>query len=191
MIAMKINARANSFSIVIFLFFYERIVFMAENSDSKNSVRKIVVYSITVLRLWLGAWMVVNGLNYWLPIFPQPLGSQPLASQLLVTMIETGMFDVAKAVEVIGGLLLLAGRFIPLALAMLLPVSAIVFFNGGILQDRLDVFWFRGLPYMGTMTLYINLILIFAHIRYYLPIFTQRTQPGHISDWKELGKYLK
>ena len=52
--------------------------------------------------------MLVNGLNHWLRIFPQPLGSTPEDSALLVTLIQTGLFGVVKAVEVVGGVLLIS-----------------------------------------------------------------------------------
>lgn len=134
------------------------------------------------LRLWLGAWMIVNGVNYWWQIFPQPVGSGQLSAKMLVTMMETGMFGIAKVVEIGGGVLLILNRFVPATLLALLPVSAIVFFNGGILNQRLLQFWFRGLPYMGTMSLYVNVVLVLAYFRHYVPALAFRAAPGKPSD---------
>ena len=87
---------------------------------------------VTLMRLFLGGWMVVSGYSHWAPQFglppgfPQPLGTLPLSNQMLVTMIEIGLFDFVKTVEMIGGLCLIFGIFVPAATLALLPVSALV-----------------------------------------------------------------
>ena len=77
---------------------------------------------ITLLRLFLGAWMLNSGYSYWAqefgwpPAFPQPFGTLPASNQMLVTMVEVGLFDFVKTVEVIGGLCLIFGVFVPMAM---------------------------------------------------------------------------
>ncbi len=101
-------------------------------------------------------------------------------------MIEAGLFDCVKAIEIIGGLMLITGRFTPLALAMLVPVSAIVFYNGGIISGGLD-----RLFYMGTHAFYLNIILILAYIRYYLPMMAYHSDLGTLDDLKKLSTIFK
>lgn len=146
--------------------------------------------AITVLRLFLGAWMVNSGYSYWAghfglpPAFPQPLGTLPLSNQMLVTMIEVGLFDFVKTVEIVGGLCLIFGIFVPAATLLLLPVSAIVFFNAIFLNLRTDQLF--NPTYMGVSCLYINVIVALAHVRHYLPMLAFRSEPGSLRDLTRL-----
>ena len=138
--------------------------------------------AITLMRLFLGAWMVNSGYSYWAqvfglpPAFPQPLGTLPLSNQMLVTMIEVGLFDFVKTIEIIGGLFLIFGVFVPLATLVLLPVSAIVFYNAIFLNLRTDRL--LDVTYMGVSCLYMNVIIALAIFRYYLPMLAFRSSPG-------------
>ena len=141
---------------------------------------------ITLMRLFLGAWMINSGYSYWAqklglpPAFPQPFGTLPASNQMLVTMIEIGLFDFVKTIEILGGLCLLFGVFVPLATLLLLPVSAIVFYNAVFLNLRTDRLFSP--TYMGVSCLYMNVIVALAHIRYYLPMLSMRSSPGALSD---------
>lgn len=146
--------------------------------------------AITLLRLFLGAWMVNSGYSYWAqiyglpPAFPQPLGTLPLSNQMLVTMIEVGLFDFVKTVEIIGGLCLIFGVFVPAATLLLLPVSAIVFYNAVFLNLRTDRLFSP--TYMGVSCLYINVIVALAYIRHYLPMLSLRSSPGSLRELSRL-----
>lgn len=146
--------------------------------------------AITLLRLFLGAWMVNSGYSYWAeqlgwpPAFPQPLGTLPLSNQMLVTMIEVGLFDFVKTVEIVGGLCLIFGIFVPAATLLLLPVSAIVFYNAIFLNLRTDRLFSP--TYMGVSCLYINVIVALAYVRHYLPMLAFRSRPGSLRDLARL-----
>lgn len=141
---------------------------------------------VTLLRLFLGAWMLNSGYSYWAqqfglpPAFPQPLGTLPLSSQMLVTLIEVGLFDFVKTIEIIGGICLILGVFVPAATLLLLPVSAIVFYNAVFLNLRTDRL--LSPTYMGVSCLYINVIVAIAYIRHYLPMLRLRSSPGGLRD---------
>ena len=81
-------------------------------------------------RILLGLVFFVFGLNGFLHFIPQPPMSGPPAD-FIGALIATGyLFPLLKATEVIAGALLLAGRYVPLALALLAPVVVnIVFFH--------------------------------------------------------------
>jgi len=73
-------------------------------------------------RLLLGLVFTVFGLNGFLHFIPTPPMSGP-AGAFGGAMFATGyLFQLVKSTEVIGGLLLLSNRFVPLALALLAPV---------------------------------------------------------------------
>ena len=76
----------------------------------------------TVARILLGLVFLVFGLNYFFPFLPTPPMEGPAAA-FAGALFATGyMFPLIKGVEVLAGALLLAGRFVPLALLLLAPI---------------------------------------------------------------------
>ena len=76
----------------------------------------------TAARIVLGLVFFVFGLNGFLHFIPMPPMSGPPA-ELMGALAATGyMFPLIKGVEVIAGLLLLLGRYVPLALTLLAPI---------------------------------------------------------------------
>jgi uncharacterized membrane protein YphA (DoxX/SURF4 family) len=76
----------------------------------------------SIARLVLGLVFIVFGLNGFFHFLPQPPMSGPPAD-FAGALFATGyMFPLIKGTEVAAGLLLLANRYVPLALAILAPV---------------------------------------------------------------------
>ena len=73
----------------------------------------------TVARYLLGLLFTVFGLNGFLHFIHQPPPSNPLAIQFLVAVSASHFAAFFFAVQVLGGLLLLVGYFVPLALILL------------------------------------------------------------------------
>jgi uncharacterized membrane protein YphA (DoxX/SURF4 family) len=85
----------------------------------------------TVLRILLGLGFTVFGLNYFLEFLPRP-DSVPPADVLafMGALVGSKLLTLVKAIEVGAGVLLLANRFVPLALTLLAPVLVgMVFFH--------------------------------------------------------------
>ncbi|HTW44408.1 MAG TPA: hypothetical protein VMD58_02590 [Acidobacteriaceae bacterium] len=76
----------------------------------------------TVSRYLLGLLFTVFGLNGFLHFIHQPLPANPVALQFLVAMSASHYMAMVFLVQIIGGILLLSGCFVPLALAILAPV---------------------------------------------------------------------
>jgi uncharacterized membrane protein YphA (DoxX/SURF4 family) len=77
---------------------------------------------VLAARILLGLIFFVFGLNFFLHFIPQPPMSGP-SGAFAGAMMATGyLFVVVKVTEVASGALLLVGRFVPLALALLAPV---------------------------------------------------------------------
>src|SRR5207244_1770772 len=75
-----------------------------------------------IARLLLGLIFVVFGLNGFLNFLsmgPMPTG---LAGQFIGALLQSHYYFVVAALQVVGGLLLLVNRFVPLALVLLGPV---------------------------------------------------------------------
>jgi putative oxidoreductase len=72
-----------------------------------------------VARYLLGLTFTVFGLNGFLNFIHQPPPPNPLALQFLVSVSESHFAAFFFAIQLLGGLLLLSGYFVPLALTML------------------------------------------------------------------------
>jgi uncharacterized membrane protein YphA (DoxX/SURF4 family)/uncharacterized membrane protein YhaH (DUF805 family) len=128
-------------------------------------------YAVWFVRLLFAAWMIPAGLNHFLPLFPQPMGSQPLSMELIVALLDSRLFDIVKAVELIAGIGVLFGFYTPLALLICLPVSFGVFYWDAPLEG-----WGSGAATFGYATLASNVLLCLAYSRYYRPMFTTRAK---------------
>ena len=91
-------------------------------------------------RILLGVVFFVFGLNGFLQFLPAPPMPEK-AMAFLGALASTGyMFPLIKSVEVIGGVLLLSNRFVPLALALVAPnVVNIVLFHSVLAPAGLPV----------------------------------------------------
>src|ERR1700759_3968387 len=76
-----------------------------------------------VVRILLGLMFVVFGLNIFLSFLPMPKEAPaPLAGAFGGALFQSHYILVVGALQVLGGLLLLIGRFVPLGLVLLGPV---------------------------------------------------------------------
>ena len=73
----------------------------------------------TISRYLLGLMFTVFGLNGFLNFINQPPPPNPLAMQFLIAVSSSHFAAFFFAVQLIGGLLLLSGYFVPLALTLL------------------------------------------------------------------------
>lgn len=77
----------------------------------------------TIARILLGLIFVVFGLNFWLHFIPTPPPAEGSpAAGFMGVMYPSGYLSVVHALELVGGLLLLSGRYVNLALAVLGPI---------------------------------------------------------------------
>ncbi len=119
-----------------------------------------------IARLLLGLIFVVLGLNGFLNFLsmgPMPTG---LAGQFIGALFLSHYFWVVAALQIVGGVLLLVNRFVPLALVLLGPVIVNIllyhlFLNltGIALAIVVTILWF---------------IVFYGHRQYFSGIFAQR-----------------
>ena len=129
-------------------------------------------YAVWFVRLVFAAWMIPAGVNHFVPIFPQPMGSQPLSHELIVALLDSHLFDLVKAVELIAGICVLFGLYTPLALVLCMPVSFCVFFWDAPLEG-----WGSRAAHFGYAVLLCNVLLCIAYIRSYQSMFAVRSKP--------------
>ena len=121
---------------------------------------------ILIARLLLGLIFFVFGLNGFLNFLsmgPMPTG---LAGQFIGALIQSHYFWVVAGLQVVGGLLLLLNRFVPLALVLLGPVIVNIllyhlFLNpaGIAMAILVTILWF---------------IVFYGHRQFFSGIFVQR-----------------
>ena len=75
-----------------------------------------------ILRILLGLAFTVFGLNHFLGFMPAPEPPPAEGAAFLFPFAVSGYLGLVKGIEVVAGLLLLANRFVPLALALLAPI---------------------------------------------------------------------
>ena len=138
--------------------------------------------AVTVARYLLGVVFFVFGLNGFLGFIPQP-PPVPAAGALLGAFVESGyLMTLVKLTEVAVGVLLLAGRFVPLALLALLPVTVNIFL--------FHLFLDPALPGMGiaALVLGLNAFLIWAYRAHYAPLKEATAVPTAAEPARSVGE---
>jgi putative oxidoreductase len=80
-----------------------------------------------VARILLGVIFVIFGLNIFLRFLPMPPPPSGPAGDFAKALFVSHYILVVGALQVLGGVLFLAGRFVPLALTLLGPVIVNIF----------------------------------------------------------------
>lgn len=120
-----------------------------------------------IARLLLGLIFVVFGLNGFLNFLnmgPMPSG---LAGQFVGALALSHYFQFVAAIQIIGGVLLLVNRFVPLALVLLGPVIVNILSYHMFLNPS-------GIA-LAIVVLILWLIVFYSHRQYFSGIFVQRT----------------
>jgi len=127
--------------------------------------------AILISRILLGTGFFIFGLNIlhpFLPSPPPPEGS--LAAQFVAVMVPSHWMALAGAVQLLGGLLVLAGRTAPLGLVLLGPVLV------NILAFHICLTGGHGIA-PGLVFSVLEIFLIYAYRGYFRAIFTANALP--------------
>jgi putative oxidoreductase len=119
-----------------------------------------------IARILLGLIFLVFGLNGFLQFIhmPPPTG---VAGQFFAAIFLSHFYVVIFGIQVIGGLLLLVNRFVPLALVLLGPVIVNIFFFHALMAPA-------GLP-LAIVVVALWAILAIRNKQHLAGIFVQRT----------------
>ena len=132
--------------------------------------------ALVIMRLMLGAALVVTALDYFLPaLVPaigQPQWSDPMAARLMTAFDRSGLLAVAKFIHLTAGLLLLANRAVPFALAALLPVNLCGLFISLFVEAEAPI------TLLAVVTVAANALLMLAC----LPAYRGVLEGGHLAD---------
>ena len=128
--------------------------------------------AVKAVRIVIGLLLFVFGLNGFLSAFgagfvPQPT-PPPDGGAFLGALVDGGFLPIVSLFETVIGALLLTGRFVPLALVMLVPVSI------GIVTYHLR-FDPAGVP--AYVVAAANVFLLWAYRSHLMPLLTPKAEP--------------
>ncbi len=132
--------------------------------------------ALGLLRILLGAAMVVTALEYFLPAL-LPIDAvhewqDPMSIRLMTAFDKSGLLAVAKFIHLVAGALLLANRAVPFALAALVPVNLCGAFISLFVEG--DVL----LAVLAVLTVALNILLMLAYLLYYAGVL----EAGQLAD---------
>lgn len=145
---------------------------LSANSANPPATKSISRYFINAARVILGLGFAVFGLNGFMNFIPPPTTPFPEGATAFVgALMNSGyMLPLIAGTQLLTGVLLLANRFVPLALALLAPfiVNAVAF----------HVFLERsGLPTV-LIVLALELYLAWAYRNAFRPMLASRVSPA-------------
>jgi uncharacterized membrane protein YphA (DoxX/SURF4 family) len=121
---------------------------------------------VLISRLLLGLVFFVFGLNGFLQFIPVKEMPTGLALQFITALMQSHYVLVVSVTQLIGGVLLLVNRYIPLSLALLGPVIV------NILCYHIFL-WSQGLPIAAVVAI-LWFILFFYYRQYFSGLFVQK-----------------
>ncbi|MGE0115854.1 MAG: hypothetical protein AB7T07_13345 [Steroidobacteraceae bacterium] len=135
--------------------------------NTQSAAEKTFRYVVLITQTLFGSWFLIHGLNHWVPFFPQPMGNgQGPAVEFLNVLIKSGLFGVVKAIEVVVGLLLLAHRFVPMAIVAGFPVTLVIVYHNLVIHE-IDLHHLV----TGIVILLVNTIIAFGYMDSFKPLF--------------------
>jgi putative oxidoreductase len=125
--------------------------------------------AVIIARILVGLTFVFFGSNAFLNFIHVPPMPPSPAQRFVTALAESHYFMVVGAAQVLGGLLLIVNRFVPLGLAILGPVIV------NILSYHLFMS-IQGIP-PAIVVAILWLFLFYAYREYFSSLFVQRAQP--------------
>lgn len=119
---------------------------------AKLAAMKVVTI---IARVLLGLIFVVFGLNGFLHFIPMPPPDESTVSKFSQILMSTGFMTLVFLCQIVGGLLVLLGFFVPLGLTILTPVIVNIFLVHALMAPS-------GLP-MAILVAALDLFLIWRY----------------------------
>ncbi len=120
----------------------------------------------SIVRILFGLMLLVFGLNGFFQFMPMP-PMAPEAQNFMEALVQTHyMMPFISVVKIIGALLLLSNRYVPLALIIVFPVIL----NAFLFHLFLDINGIGG----AVFALFMNIYLFFTQKQTYRPLFAKQ-----------------
>jgi uncharacterized membrane protein YphA (DoxX/SURF4 family) len=145
---------------------------LPEDIQPSSRLSAVERYIVLAARYYFGAHTFISGINHYLLFLPDPIPLKAnMTGRFMHSLLESGMYDVCKWIEIVAGFGILTGLFVPLSLILEMPVTMIIFY--------LSLFM-SGTPrtiFTGCREVGLNLFLLSAYWGYFRPIFLKPRLP--------------
>ena len=136
-------------------------------NDAKSG-KPMMHHVLAVLRVFLGLFLIFNGLNMWFNWLGNIKPDSVHANALMDGLVFSGLFSFVKYIEVLTGVMLLANRWVPLALVLMLPLTMVIaFVDFGLIRTQQSYTF-------GSLLTIPHFALLFANMRAYLPMLAMQ-----------------
>lgn len=115
-------------------------------------------WAVAMARVVLALPFLLAGSNHFLHFMPEPAGPPPEspAAQFGAALAQSGYLNVLKVLELVGGMLVISGRLVPLGLTILTPI---------VVNILLFEIFMLGSPGIGVVLLVLCVVLIWPIAR--------------------------
>ncbi|HSG35783.1 MAG TPA: hypothetical protein VLA37_14725 [Sphingomonadaceae bacterium] len=122
-------------------------------------------------RIIFGGWWLYSGAMHFIDPAWQPLGSYEAAINFTVALIDSGLFEWVKIIEIVLGLTILADRFMPITIVALVPINVvIVYWNFVLNPDAIEYVF-------GALSIFFNIVIAWPWRSYFWPLFSWNGVP--------------
>ncbi|MGE0294538.1 MAG: DoxX family membrane protein [Hyphomonadaceae bacterium] len=142
-------------------------------------------WTIVGVRVFLGLFLLANGLNMWLHFLPVQVPESQAANDLMQGLVSSGLFAFVKYIEVACGLMLVFNRFVPFALIVMMPLTIVIAWVDFVLIGSSNSIIF------GALLVIPHVLLMTAYLRPYMPMLAMRSEPGVPSKEELLDAVMK
>jgi len=126
--------------------------------------------AVLVCRLLLGLIFVIFGINILFPFLPMPPMPPSDATTFATILMQHKYMAFVGVIQLVSGILLLVGRYVPLALTLLGPVIVNILLFHFLLEGGAGAF-------PGLLTLLLEVFLIVVYRRSFLGLFDAAQGP--------------
>lgn len=116
-------------------------------------------------RLIFGGWWLFSGLMHFFWPEIQPLGDEPAAINFTLALMDSGLFDWIKVLEVILGITLLINRAMPLTIVAMAPINIVILYWNLVL----DTGWTEWI--FGALTIIFSAAIAWPWRQYFWQLF--------------------
>ncbi|WP_183030068.1 hypothetical protein [Altericroceibacterium spongiae] len=115
-------------------------------------------------RILFGGWWLYSGAMHFLVEGWQPMGQEPAAIDFTQALIDSGLFEWIKIIEIILGITMLMNRWMPLTMIALTPINIVIIYWNFVLDYGVFEWVFGGLSIL------FNIVLMWAWRSYFWPL---------------------
>ena len=127
-------------------------------------------------RIVFGGWWLYSGAMHFIDPGWQPLGQEQAAIDFTLALIDSGLFEWIKVIEIVLGITMLADRFMPLTIVAMIPINVVILYWNFVLEVGTVEYAF------GALTIVFNAILAWPWRAYFWRLFAWKGRPDFTFD---------